>query len=195
MPTETAPSSATAGAATASVTLPTDVASWATVLAALVFVLVLVALLALVLRWLGSGRLQGFGRSRRLALVEVKAVDSRRRLVLVRRDDKEHLLLIGGGEDLVVETGIPAASFQAEVAAARAEPERRAPMFTRKTVEAPAAAPVAAPPPVTPAPPPGQPLSPPPAAAAAPVQARPEPSLRAGPNPAAPPRSRMDEMP
>lgn len=39
-------------------------------------------------------------------MVEARAIDSRRRLVLVRRDDREHLLLIGGANDVVVETGI-----------------------------------------------------------------------------------------
>lgn len=49
------------------------------------------------------------GSRRRLAVVEVMTVDNRRRLVLVRRDGCEHLLLIGGAQDLVVERGIPAA--------------------------------------------------------------------------------------
>lgn len=42
---------------------------------------------------------------RRLALVEVMPLDGRRRLVLVRRDDTEHLLMIGGSTDLVIEAG------------------------------------------------------------------------------------------
>ncbi len=41
----------------------------------------------------GSGRLQ---------IVESTVVDARRRLVLVRRDDVEHLIMIGGPADLVV---------------------------------------------------------------------------------------------
>jgi len=40
---------------------------------------------------------------RRLALVESLAVDAKHRLLLVRRDGIEHLLLIGGATDLVVE--------------------------------------------------------------------------------------------
>lgn len=43
---------------------------------------------------------------RRLAVQEVLAIDPRRRLMLVRRDGVEHLLLIGGASDLVIETGI-----------------------------------------------------------------------------------------
>ncbi len=37
-----------------------------------------------------------------------RIIDGGRKLVLIRRDDVEHLLLIGGPIDLVIETGIPA---------------------------------------------------------------------------------------
>jgi flagellar protein FliO/FliZ len=50
--------------------------------------------------------------NRRLALVEVLSIDTRRRLVLVRRDDCEHLLLLGGDSDVVVERNCPPARFQ-----------------------------------------------------------------------------------
>ena len=43
-------------------------------------------------------------RQRRLSLLENLPLDGRRRLVLVRRDDKDHLLLIGGGTDLLIES-------------------------------------------------------------------------------------------
>ena len=45
-------------------------------------------------------------RSRRLAYVERTALEGGRKLLLVRRDDVEHLILIGGPIDLVVESGI-----------------------------------------------------------------------------------------
>lgn len=48
----------------------------------------------------------GRERKRRLAVVDATAIDNRRRLVLVRRDDTEHLILIGGHNDVLVETGI-----------------------------------------------------------------------------------------
>ncbi len=48
----------------------------------------------------------GRGRQLRLAVMDATAVDSRRRLVLVRRDDVEHLILIGGPTDVVVEQNI-----------------------------------------------------------------------------------------
>ncbi|MFA7430743.1 MAG: flagellar biosynthetic protein FliO [Rhodospirillaceae bacterium] len=47
---------------------------------------------------------------RRLQVLETLAVDPKRRLVLVRRDGVEHLILVGGGTDLVIEAGMPAAS-------------------------------------------------------------------------------------
>lgn len=43
---------------------------------------------------------------RRLAFIERTHLDGGRKLLLVRRDDIEHLILIGGPIDLVVETGI-----------------------------------------------------------------------------------------
>ena len=42
----------------------------------------------------------------RLAVMDVAEVDQRRRLVLLRRDDVEHLVMIGGPADIVIETGI-----------------------------------------------------------------------------------------
>ena len=61
-------------------------------------------------------------RSRRLAYIERTALEGGRKLLLVRRDDVEHLILIGGPIDLVVELGIRppevASSFVKEVSSA-----------------------------------------------------------------------------
>lgn len=46
------------------------------------------------------------GKSR-MQLLEYTPLDARHRLVLVRRDDVEHLLLLGGTQPVVVETRIP----------------------------------------------------------------------------------------
>ena len=43
---------------------------------------------------------------RRLAVVEQSSLDGRRKLVLIRRDDVEHLIMTGGPVDVIVETGI-----------------------------------------------------------------------------------------
>jgi flagellar protein FliO/FliZ len=53
------------------------------------------------------------GRHPRLAVIEDASVDGRRRLVLVRRDNVEHLLLIGGSTDIVVEPNISKAAVMA----------------------------------------------------------------------------------
>lgn len=42
----------------------------------------------------------------RIGVVESANVDGRRRLLLVRRDDVEHLIMTGGPVDVVLETGI-----------------------------------------------------------------------------------------
>jgi flagellar protein FliO/FliZ len=46
------------------------------------------------------------GRAPRLGVVDVFALDAQRQLVIVRRDNVEHLLMIGGPNDLVVEPQI-----------------------------------------------------------------------------------------
>ena len=46
--------------------------------------------------------------SRGLPVVDTAPVDSRRSLVIVRRDNVEHLLLIGGPTDVLVEANIAA---------------------------------------------------------------------------------------
>src|SRR5438093_2393146 len=53
---------------------------------------------------LGAGAARG--RQPRLAVIDAAAVDGRRRLVLIRRDNVEHLLMIGGPSDVVIEPNI-----------------------------------------------------------------------------------------
>lgn len=48
----------------------------------------------------------GRNRQPRLQVLDAAAVDARRRLVLVRRDNVEHLIMIGGPTDIVIESGI-----------------------------------------------------------------------------------------
>jgi flagellar protein FliO/FliZ len=78
------------------------------------FALVLVLALIGALTWaarrfgLGAQLTPNTGKSPRLAIVEVRAMDSRRKLVLVRRDACEHLVLLGPSQDLLLESGIPA---------------------------------------------------------------------------------------
>ena len=74
-----------------------------------VAVLVLIGLAAWLVRRFAGNRLganTNRGRMPRLAVIDAAAVDGRRRLVLVRRDNIEHLLMIGGPTDIVVEPNI-----------------------------------------------------------------------------------------
>jgi flagellar protein FliO/FliZ len=75
---------------------------------ALVFVLALIGTIGWAVRRYGAFGAQPRtrGRFRRLRIVEVAPVDAKRKLVLVRRDDTEHLLLLGAGPDVLVESGI-----------------------------------------------------------------------------------------
>ncbi|XUR34362.1 Flagellar biosynthesis protein FliO [Rhizobium leguminosarum bv. trifolii] len=70
----------------------------------------------------------GRNRQPRLQVLDAAAVDARRRLVLVRRDDVEHLIMIGGPSDIVIESRIlPAAAEQPE-SAARPQPVEQRPI-------------------------------------------------------------------
>src|SRR5690606_21532756 len=86
------------------------------VLAVIILVVLLVALR--LVKTLRSGTFIAGGRNRapRLAVVDAAAVDAQRRLVLVRRDNVEHLILIGGPSDLVIEPGIRAEDRERAVA-------------------------------------------------------------------------------
>jgi hypothetical protein len=66
----------------------------------------------------GTSPLEGFfgpRPDRRLDVVEHQSVDGRRRLVLVRRDNVEHLIMTGGPVDVVIETGITTRGARPEV--------------------------------------------------------------------------------
>ncbi len=84
----------------------------------LVVVLGLILAVAWALKRWGMGlmgaRAQA-GNGRRLALMESLQLDPKHRLVLVRRDDRTHLLLLGPMGDLVVETDCPQPRFELPV--------------------------------------------------------------------------------
>ena len=58
----------------------------------------------------------------RLSVVEQTSIDSRRKLLLVRRDGVEHLIMTGGPVDVVIETGIGALPASASAIAASSAP-------------------------------------------------------------------------
>lgn len=77
------------------------------------FIALLMILLVVLMFWLTrerrfSGKKLGTaGDSQlRLAMIDAVAVDTRRWLVLIRRENIEHLLMIGGPEDIVVERNV-----------------------------------------------------------------------------------------
>jgi flagellar protein FliO/FliZ len=74
----------------------------------LLIVLGLIALVALLARRLGMvpRATRDPSAPRRLSITDVISVDAKRRLVLVKRDDREHLLLLGPERDIVVERNI-----------------------------------------------------------------------------------------
>lgn len=91
--------------------MPNDLNSLITYAAAFIFVIALIAIGAWVLKGLlakGGSTAGNFlrGRDRRLGIVTHQSVDGRRRLILIRRDDVEHLIMTGGPVDMLIETGI-----------------------------------------------------------------------------------------
>ena len=77
---------------------------------ALAFVLALMGGLALLLKRLGlSGTLPSVATDkRRLKIIEALPLDARRRLVLLQRDNSQHLVILGPNGETIVETGIEA---------------------------------------------------------------------------------------
>lgn len=82
---------------------------------ACVVVLGLIGLLHALLRRYGNPqKLFGMkdGENHRLQVMDVRYLDPKRRLMLVRRDDTEHLLLLSDGREMLIESGIKPASDQ-----------------------------------------------------------------------------------
>jgi hypothetical protein len=94
-------------------------------------------ILAVVYRLVFGHRLRVPGASRarqpRLGLVDAFSLDGQRQLVLVRRDNVEHLVMIGGPNDVLLESQIVRA-----VAAAPREPSLKPPVAVGEAPHAPA---------------------------------------------------------
>ncbi|HLM38137.1 MAG TPA: hypothetical protein VK434_00910, partial [Microvirga sp.] len=102
--------------------------------AAVAIFLVLLLIFFLVARKLAGARLMmpGSGRNRqpRIGIVDIYDLDKQRQLVLLRRDNVEHLLLIGGLNDVVIETNIVrVAGARSSAQAQDAGPERLEPVL------------------------------------------------------------------
>jgi flagellar protein FliO/FliZ len=79
-------------------------------LASIAVILLLLAIFALVLKKISDNNAKTEnsvrGRQPRLGIVDIFHIDKQRQLVIIRRDSVEHLLLLGGTNDIVVESNI-----------------------------------------------------------------------------------------
>lgn len=85
-----------------------DLSLYLRFLLALLFVLGLIGGFAWLVRRFGFGGRMIPKGGRRLSVLEVQPVDARHKLVLLRRDATDHLILIGPNQSLLVERSIPA---------------------------------------------------------------------------------------
>ena len=85
-----------------------DLVAYFRFILALVFVLALIGALAWMLRRYGLGGRIATSRRGLLSIVEVAQLDARRRAVLLRRDNVEHLLVLGPTHETVIESRIVA---------------------------------------------------------------------------------------
>ena len=84
-------------------------------LLALIFVIGLIGVFSIIARRMGLGfPTTAIKKSagRRLSVQEVVPLDGRRRMVLIRRDDTEHLIVLGPNSETVVESNIKAPTEQ-----------------------------------------------------------------------------------
>lgn len=75
-------------------------------IAAFFFVMALMGGLAFILRKINSGLSVQTGlKNRRLKVVETLSLDPRRRAVILRCDQKDHLVILGPNSETVIDTG------------------------------------------------------------------------------------------
>lgn len=87
----------------------------------IISLLVLLALVAAILIFkLFNQRVRG-RKGQRLGITEFHEIDKTRRIVLVRRDDVEHLVMIGGNQDMVIESNIESGLMGASQRGVRGE--------------------------------------------------------------------------
>jgi flagellar protein FliO/FliZ len=85
-----------------------DLIDFARYLGALMLVLALVGFAALAARRFGLPGVMSGSTTRRLAVVETLMLDTRHKVFILRRDDQEHLVLVGPEGSSVVESGFAA---------------------------------------------------------------------------------------
>lgn len=102
---------------------------------ALGIVLVLIVLGLWGLKLLSKATSSMGAAHRRLAVIDKAQVDGKRQVVIIRRDNVEHVIMTGGPQDLLIETGIAAPQ--------PTQPARRAPQRPARPAQQPAQAPAA----------------------------------------------------
>ena len=79
----------------------------ARVLFGLIAVVGMIGVTAIVMRKAGlASSSGGFVRKRRLAVVEMLALDARRRVAIIKCDDKEHLIVLGATSETLVDKNL-----------------------------------------------------------------------------------------
>ena len=78
-------------------------------LLALIFVIGLIGLIAWSVRRFGvmRGTIRPQAGARRIEIVEIAPIDAKRRLLLIRRDGTEHLILVSATGELLIEEVLP----------------------------------------------------------------------------------------
>ncbi len=86
--------------------MPNELQSYFTMQTLIATLIILIAVIILILVYkLFNRRVRG-RKGQRLGITEFHEIDKTRRIVLVRRDDVEHLVMIGGNQDMVIESNI-----------------------------------------------------------------------------------------
>ncbi|MCB1542628.1 MAG: flagellar biosynthetic protein FliO, partial [Rhodoblastus sp.] len=137
---------------------------WAGYLMAAVLILLGLALVTVIYRALRGNRIRtssARGRQQRLGVVDTHDIGAERQLIIVRRDNVEHLIMIGGPNDVVIEPAIVRAEMRGDARGLR-EREPGAPAWASgETPPIEPARPLAPEPVAPPEPVPQEPLSPP----------------------------------
>ena len=112
-------------------------------IAAFVFVIALIVLGAWLWRSMlergvnlpGNGLFKAAAQ-KRIGAIETASIDSRRKLVLIRRDGVEHLIMTGGPVDVVIETGIEqSAPYQTNSSSYQSDQSQSAPTYGSSSLE------------------------------------------------------------
>ncbi|WP_291389144.1 flagellar biosynthetic protein FliO [Devosia sp.] len=92
----------------------------------IVIVLIVLGLWLLKLLTRATGRL-GYASEKRLQVIDTATVDGKRKVMIIRRDNVEHVIMTGGPQDLLIESGIAVPEPQPMRRPAAARPAAAAP--------------------------------------------------------------------